>query len=114
VCKFGAIHIENGVAVVDRTKCAGCGACAEECPKKIITLLPKDQRVMPACANQDKGARVMKICKVGCIGCMKCERECPAGAITVKDNLAAVDDTLCTKCGHCAEVCPRKIITILS
>ena len=114
VCKFGAIHIENGVAVVDRTKCAGCGACVEECPKKIITLIPKEQRVMPACSSQDKGTQVNKMCKAGCIGCMKCQRECPAGAIKVVDNLASVDASLCTGCGHCAEVCPRKIITFLS
>lgn len=110
VCKFDAIHIENGVAVVNRDRCAGCGACAEECPKKIISLLPKDQKVMPACSSKAKGPVVIKSCKVGCIGCMKCQRECPAGAITVTDFLASVDPDKCTGCGHCAEVCPRKII----
>jgi len=109
-CKFGAMHLVNGVAKADREKCVGCGACADVCPKKIIKLIPYDQKVMPTCSSKDKGAVVMKICDAGCIGCMKCQRECPAEAITVTDNLASIDTTKCTQCGHCAEICPRKII----
>ena len=41
---------------------------------------------------------------------MKCQRECEAGAITVTDNLATIDSSKCTQCGHCAEICPRHII----
>ena len=112
VCKFGAMHVENGVAKVDREKCVGCGACAEECPKKIIRLIPYAQTVMPACSSQEKGAVVMKQCDAGCIGCMKCQRECPSGAITVTNNLASIDTSKCTQCGHCAEICPRHIIKL--
>ena len=112
-CKFGAMHVENGAAKVDVSKCVGCGACAEACPKSLIKLLPDTQRVYPACSNTDKGALVMKVCRVGCIGCKKCERECEAGAITVTDNLARIDPAKCTNCGHCAEICPRKIITTI-
>ena len=109
-CKFDAIHIVEGIAQVDRSKCVGCGACAEACPKSIIKLLPASQRVMPACSNKDKGAKVMKMCDYGCIGCMKCQRECPADAIKVVDNLAVVDSEKCVGCGHCADVCPRQVI----
>lgn len=31
VCPFDAIHVENGVAVVDREKCKACGKCIEVC-----------------------------------------------------------------------------------
>ena len=109
-CKFGAMHIENGVAKVDRTKCVGCGACAEVCPKKLITMLPEKELTAVACSSKDKGAQVMKLCKAGCIGCGKCVRECSAGAITLTDNLAHIDPAKCTRCGHCVETCPRKII----
>ena len=112
-CHFGAMHVENGVAKVDRTKCVGCGACAETCPKSIITMLPESQRTVVGCSSKDKGAVVMKACKAGCIGCRKCERECPAGAITVTDFLAHIDASKCTSCGHCAEVCPRRIIQVV-
>ena len=30
-CQFDAMHIENGVAVVDREKCTSCMACASAC-----------------------------------------------------------------------------------
>ena len=109
-CQFDSMHIVNGVAKVDRSKCVGCGACVDACPKSIVKLIPESQRIMPACRNQDKGAQVMKICKVGCIGCMKCQRECPADAIVVKDNVAQVEVSKCIQCGHCADVCPRHII----
>lgn len=109
-CQFDAIHIENGVAKVNRNRCVGCGACADTCPKSIIKLIPETQKIMPACSNHDKGAAVMKMCDVGCIGCMKCQRECPADAIVIKDALAQVDVTKCVQCGHCADVCPRHII----
>ncbi len=109
-CQFDAMHVINGVAKVDRSKCVGCGACVDTCPKNIVTLIPESQRIMPACSSHDKGGAVMKICSVGCIGCMKCQRECPTGAIVVKDALAVVDTEKCIQCGHCAEVCPRHII----
>lgn len=110
VCQFDAIHVEDGVAKVNRLRCVGCGACVDECPKSIIKLIPESQKVIPVCSSLDKGAKVMKICDFGCIGCKKCERECPADAITVVDNLARVDANKCVGCGHCADVCPRHII----
>lgn len=109
-CQFDAMHVVNGVAKVDRSKCVGCGACVEACPKNIVKLIPESQKIMPACSSLDKGAQVMKVCKVGCIGCMRCQRECPADAIVVTNNLAQVDVSKCVQCGHCADVCPRKII----
>ena len=111
-CQFDAMHIVNGVAKVNRVHCVGCGACVEICPKNIVKLIPEKQRIMPACSNKDKGAAVMKFCSVGCIGCMKCQRECPAEAIKVTEFLAQVDIDKCIQCGHCAEVCPRHIITL--
>ena len=111
-CQFGAMHIVDGVAKVDREKCVGCGACVNVCPKKIVKLVPYDQHVEVACSSHDKGAAVNKICDAGCIGCMKCQRECPADAIVVKDNLAMIDVSKCVQCGHCADICPRHIIKV--
>ncbi len=113
-CQFDAMHIVDGVAKVDRSKCVGCGACADTCPKSIIKMIPESLKVIPACGNKDKGAKVMKMCDFGCIGCMKCQRECPADAIVVKDNLAVVDPEKCVGCGHCADICPRHIINWLA
>ena len=111
-CQFGAMHIVDGVAKVDREQCVGCGACVEACPKNIVRLVPYDQHVEVACSSHDKGAAVNKICDAGCIGCMKCQRECPADAIVVVDNLAKIDVTKCVQCGHCSDICPRHIIKV--
>ncbi len=111
-CKFGAMHIVNGVAEVDREKCVACMACAGACPKKIIQKVPYDQKVLVGCRSGDRGAQTRKYCDQGCIGCMKCQRECEAQAITVENNVAVIDYSKCTGCGHCAETCPRGIIHV--
>lgn len=111
-CQFGAMHIENGVAVVDREKCVACMACYDACPKKIIRKVPYEQRVLVGCRSEDKGAQTRKMCDAGCIGCMKCQRECPADAIVIKDSLARIDVSKCVQCGHCSDICPRHIIKV--
>ncbi len=35
-CEAGAISVVDNIARIDYTKCTGCGACAEKCPRKII------------------------------------------------------------------------------
>ena len=66
-CKFDAIHIINGVAVVDRKKCTGCTACTVTCPRHVIQMKPIAPQPAVKCSNKDKGALVNKTCKVGCI-----------------------------------------------
>ena len=38
VCDFDAIHVVNGIAVVDKEKCVACGKCVAICPKALIEL----------------------------------------------------------------------------
>lgn len=110
VCQYDAIHIVNGVAVVDYSRCVGCGMCARACPNHIIQLIPTSSHVAVQCSSKDKGAYTRSICKAGCIGCKKCEKTCPNGAITVENNLAHIDPSKCTNCGACFEACPVKAI----
>ena len=109
-CPFDAIHIVNGVAVVDKEACKACGKCIAACPKKLIELVPYKQKHLVQCSSQDKGKDVMSVCKVGCIGCKMCEKVCEFDAIKVVDNIAHIDPSKCTNCGKCAEKCPKKII----
>ncbi|MBI0583990.1 MAG: hypothetical protein ISF22_07160 [Methanomassiliicoccus sp.] len=37
-CRFGAIRIEEGRAVVDEQGCRGCTRCTHLCPKDALTL----------------------------------------------------------------------------
>ena len=110
VCKYGAISVKNGVAVVDEDLCVGCMACAQVCPRKIITAVEPSQNVIIACNSLAKGAVTNRACTIGCIGCGKCMKNCPSGAITITNNLAQIDSGKCTNCGECAKVCPKGLI----
>ena len=110
VCKYGAISVKNGVAVVDEDLCVGCMACAQVCPRKIITAVEPSQNVIIACNSLAKGAVTNRACTIGCIGCGKCMKSCPNGAITITNNLAQIDSSKCTNCGECAKVCPKGLI----
>lgn len=109
-CAFDAIHIVNGVALVDKEKCVSCGRCVAECPKHLIELVPYESKHIVQCSSHAKGKDVKAACEVGCIGCGICAKQCEFDAITLENNLAYIDQSKCTKCGKCAEKCPSKII----
>lgn len=109
-CPFGAIVIDNGVAVVDYRKCTGCGVCVSACPKGIIKLIPFDAKHWVGCMSVDDGKNTRRVCDVGCISCKICQKSCPAGAITVDNFVAKIDYAKCTGCDICTDKCPRHII----
>jgi NAD-dependent dihydropyrimidine dehydrogenase PreA subunit len=45
-----------------------------------------------------------------CTGCGECIEACPAGALTLADGLAHVDQGLCTGCQACVAACPEAAI----
>lgn len=109
-CPFDAIHIVEGVAVVDRKACKACGKCVAVCPRKLIELVPCEQKHLVQCNSKEKGKDVMSACQAGCIGCKLCQKSCEHDAIAVEDNLAHIDSEKCTNCGVCAAKCPKKVI----
>lgn len=111
-CPFGAITIENGIAVVDKEICTGCTTCVATCPNKLIEMVPASARHLVACNSLDKGRDTKAACSAGCIGCKLCVKACEYGAITVENNLSHIDYSKCTNCGKCAVVCPVKVILV--
>ena len=109
-CEFDAIHICDGVAVVNRNDCVACGACATACPNNLIRISPAKNLVIVQCANKAKGGEARKACSNACIGCGKCEKTCKFDAIHVEDNLAFIDPEKCKNCGMCAKECPTGAI----
>ncbi len=109
-CEFDAIHVVDGVAVVDKEKCVACGKCAAVCPNHLIELVPYDAKHLVQCSSQDKGKDVKAKCENGCIACTLCTKQCEDDAIHMNGNVAEIDYEKCTSCGKCAAKCPVKVI----
>lgn len=131
-CDFARAIVEKGA---DPTSCAACG---QEEVKRIGEILgkvleAKEKRVAVvycsgtldvaprsasyngindcrAAANLGGGG---KGCRFGCIGLASCARACPFGAVEMRNGLAVVHPEICTGCGKCVEVCPRKLIHLV-
>ena len=111
VCKFDAIKIINGIAVIDEEKCVLCGKCMEVCPKGIITKKPLRQEIVVECNSQDFGKSVKEKCSVGCIGCGLCVKACKFDAIIFENKIAKIDYEKCVGCMECVKKCPTKVIS---
>ncbi|WP_138207686.1 RnfABCDGE type electron transport complex subunit B [Haloimpatiens lingqiaonensis] len=110
VCQFGALSIENGIAVVDEKKCTACGACANICPRHVIEIKPVSEIIRVSCNSKDKLKEVKEVCDTGCISCGLCARNCTSDALVLENNLPLVDSTKCTLCMQCVEKCPTKVL----
>ena len=111
VCPFDALHMGNeGLPVVDITKCTGCRKCEQACPKKVIEVLPASKMVLVACHSRDKGGETRKNCDLGCIACGACVKVCPFDAPSVQNNFSRIDPAKCKVCGLCVAKCPTKAI----
>jgi ferredoxin len=113
-CNYDAIHVRNGLAVVDYDKCIGCAACAKVCPHHLIEMVPFHQERMPAvlCSNPDFGADVKKACRVGCIGCSACRKAVPQ-VFEMQGKLARVKEECLEEppdIGPAMEKCPTHCI----
>lgn len=114
-CAFDAIHVRDGVAVVDYDKCTGCGACARVCPRNIISMVPfkLERMLIVGCSNLDFGKEVKSVCEVGCIGCKACGKRSPLfsfgdGATLPNINYDAYDPTAMDGVVTAVEKCPMQ------
>jgi NADP-reducing hydrogenase subunit HndC len=49
-----------------------------------------------------------------CPGCMLCLKNCPAGAVRGESkHVHVIDQSVCTKCGECFEICPPKVSAVV-
>lgn len=111
VCPFDALHMgDDGLPVVDITKCTGCRKCEQACPKRVIEVLPASRMVLVACHSRDKGGDTRKNCDLGCIACGACVKVCPFDAPSVQNNFSRIDIDKCKVCGLCVPKCPTKAI----
>jgi len=90
-CKFDALHMVDGLAVIDYQKCTGCGACSKHCPRNLIEMVPfgYENMMTVACSSKENGKATRSMCKVGCIACGLCAKQ--TDLFMVEDNLARLD-----------------------
>jgi RnfABCDGE-type electron transport complex B subunit len=116
-CPFGAMTMgENGIPVIDKEICTGCGKCASMCPQHVIELIPISTKVTVSCSSKDMGAAARKACTAACLGCGLCMKNCThKGGVKIVDHLAVVDPAICHDCDDltCVDKCPTKAIAAL-
>ena len=111
-CPFGAMYMnENGLPVVIEEKCTACNVCVVTCPRGIMALIPRSQKVFLGCVSQDKLKAVKAVCTVGCYACKICvtPKVTPSGAIVMEGNLPKIvnpaSDELYTAVDKCPAGC---------
>ena len=93
-CPFHAIHMKDGMPVIDRDTCTGCGVCVGTCPKGVLQLMPKDALCYVPCSSRDTGKAVTSVCEAGCIHCLACTRKAKDSVSLVNDRIE-IDHTKC-------------------
>ena len=110
-CPFDAMSMgADGLPVVDREKCTGCGICVKTCPKGINELVPENRRVFIGCVSRGRGKAVKEVCSAGCIACGICAKVSPEGAVVMDDNLPVIKTEDDRDLEKAVEKCPVKII----
>lgn len=87
-CRFDAIRIENGKAVIDSERCRNCGKCINACSYSAIARLRVPcEEVCPVKAISKNELGVVEIDYDRCISCGACVRGCPFGAVLERSQL---------------------------
>lgn len=70
-----------GYIEIDEERCKGCELCAEACPRQLIRLSARINRLGYYPAEFDQGEKANGKGK-GCTGCAVCGLVCPEAAIS--------------------------------
>lgn len=87
------------------TECILCGGCVDVCPQNCLQLVPLSQFAISDETRQYLAAtsdsRALEFLHLS-----------PQGLITEEGSVMVKDETICIRCGLCAERCPVKTITM--
>lgn len=108
---------ELGQAIKDASMC-GLG---QTLPNPVLSTLRYFRDEYAAhIADKDCPAKVCKplikyyIDPDKCPGCTLCLKNCPAGAVKGESkHVHVIDQSVCTKCGECFDICPPKVQAVV-
>lgn len=87
-CKFDAIKVENGRAIIDKDKCVNCMQCVSACPYNAIAKIRVPcEEPCPVDAIKKNAQGYAEIDFDKCISCGACVSACPFGAVTTKSQI---------------------------
>ena len=92
-CPYDAMTMQaNGLPLINGAQCTGCGICLNVCPKGILQLIPRSQKVYVACSSPQRGKEVKAVCAVGCTGCTLCANPkfTPSAKVKMANNLPVI------------------------
>jgi len=102
VCPYDALSLDEGLAVMDYTRCQQCGLCVDQCPTHNITRLMKGQPKAHIDPDQ-------------CVGSAICEAACPVDAISGDSGKThVVDEDRCIGCRICCSLCPVGAVSMVN
>ena len=137
-CGYAECSAYAEAVVKGNAKAGGCPVGGEECTKKVADIMgveteafvkrvarvrcvgncenapvKYDYKGVESCLAAARVAGGPKNCEFGCFGVGSCAKVCPVGAISVKNGVAFVNETICIACGKCVGVCPKRIIELV-
>ncbi|MGA8943958.1 MAG: 4Fe-4S binding protein [Thermoactinomyces sp.] len=71
----------RGRPTIDGEKCLGCGACAQVCPPRLISLIDRNNE------------RMLELDYSRCTYCGRCQDVCPTGAASLTREFELATDT---------------------
>ena len=93
-CPFDAIHIVDGIAVVDKEACKACGKCVDACPKHLIELIPYKQKTF------DRAGAIR--CKTHCtVQFQRQRKRCNEGMFRRMYRMSSLREELSERCSPC-------------
>jgi formate hydrogenlyase subunit 6/NADH:ubiquinone oxidoreductase subunit I len=87
------------------TECILCGGCVDVCPENCLSLVPLSQFIFSEETRQSLGAARESFA-------YELQHLSPDEISVVEGSVMVKDETICIRCGLCAERCPAHTITM--
>ncbi len=104
--------------IAEKTKQGSLCGLGKTAPNPVLTTLKyfRDEYVAHltgTCPAKRCKALITYTIDKTCIGCTVCAQKCPAGAIAIVPyQRHMIDQSRCTKCGTCMQVCPTESVNL--